>query len=166
MRHQERRWANVEWYEMAATVGLENCSASGTLDHELHHIQEMLTARPGGFSSSECFVGLFWQLPPISMQWVPFRALTCRRASACYSCAETPWWASEWCFNLIMKAPLNQKREKCLCLWHKIFCVTTEVIWDRPAVEIVIQVCQQWLTTMVAADKFQLLSTCVWRFWY
>lgn len=44
-------------------VGLENCSASGTLDHELHHIQEMLTARPGGFSSSESLCGFVLTAP-------------------------------------------------------------------------------------------------------
>lgn len=44
-------------------VGLENCSASGTLDHELHHIQEMLTARPGGFSSSGSLCGFVLTAP-------------------------------------------------------------------------------------------------------
>lgn len=29
-------------------LAYENSSASGALDHELHHIQEMLTARPLG----------------------------------------------------------------------------------------------------------------------
>lgn len=91
--------------------------------------------------------------------------IVCAGLSA-YHSTETPWWASEWHLNLIMKAPLNQKREKCLCLWHKVFCVTTEVVWEGTAVEIVIQVCQQWLTAVVAMDKFQLLWACFWRFWY
>lgn len=123
---------------------------------------------PSGSSSSEYLCGFCnWQLQH------QYAALTgpsvqskCTRLSAHCSFAETPWWASEWHFNLIMKAPLNQKREKCLCLWHKIFCVTTEVIWAKPAIQMVIQVCQQWLTTMVATDKFRLLCACFWRFWY
>lgn len=38
-------------------LAYESCSASGTLDHELHHIQEMLTARPSGFNGSEYLCG-------------------------------------------------------------------------------------------------------------
>lgn len=60
-KRDEQMLNDMRWQLQLA---YEGCSASGTLDHELHHIQEMLTAWPSGFNGSEYLCGFHnWQLP-------------------------------------------------------------------------------------------------------